>query len=55
MGIETGDVVLRVNDQTLDSHERGFQIWQEAKTAGEITLEVDRGGRMETLRYRFTR
>lgn len=54
MGIRGGDVILRVNGQNLDSHERGLALWQDLKEAGEVVLEINRGGAPETLRYRFT-
>ena len=48
-GLRTGDVVTEVNSIQLDSPLKGLDILNDLKSAGQVTLGVERNGNRETL------
>lgn len=53
MGLENGDIIRGVNNQTLESPERLLELYKGLKDGSEITLNLKRKGNEETLRYVF--
>lgn len=48
LGARSGDILRRVNGQPLDSQERMFEIYNSLKTRDEMTVTIERGGRLIT-------
>ena len=44
IGIENGDVIRRINGQTLDSPEKSIEVWTKAWHDRWIDIEIERGG-----------
>jgi general secretion pathway protein C len=53
MGLENGDIIQGVNNQTLESPERLLELYKGLKDGSEITLNLKRRGNEETLKYVF--
>jgi general secretion pathway protein C len=51
IGLAKNDIIKGVNGQKVDSPARALELYNELKTAGSISLEVERGGRFETFTY----
>lgn len=51
MGMRRGDVVLRVNNMSLDSPEKALQIMQQLREARRLTVDIERNGQPTTLIY----
>ncbi len=45
LGARSGDVIRRYNGQKLENQERMFNMWQSLKTANQVLLDVERGGK----------
>ena len=50
-GVRAGDVVLRVNGQSVERPEEFKAIWDTMATASELVLEIERAGEATTVRY----
>jgi general secretion pathway protein C len=53
IGFQVNDTLKMVNGQPVDSLEKAMQLFQALKTADAINIQVDRGGRGETLKYKI--
>lgn len=51
IGLAKNDIIQEVNGQKVDSPARALELYNELKTAGSISIGVERGGRSETLNY----
>ncbi|MDY0212042.1 MAG: type II secretion system protein GspC [Desulfuromonadaceae bacterium] len=51
MGIMRGDVIKSVNDTTLDSPEKGLQVFQQLREAKTMSLSIERNSTPMTFSY----
>ncbi|MDD2557945.1 MAG: type II secretion system protein GspC [Desulfuromonadaceae bacterium] len=51
MGIMRGDVIKRVNDTSLDSPEKGLQVFQQLREAKTMSLSIERNSTPMTFSY----
>lgn len=51
MGIKKGDVVKKINGETIDSPKKIFEFYRNLERSNSIQLEVSRGDSTETLTY----
>ncbi|HLC17555.1 MAG TPA: type II secretion system protein GspC [Thermodesulfobacteriota bacterium] len=51
IGLKNGDVLMRVNDFTIDSPEKGMQLLSGLKGESSITVDIIRGGQPVKLNY----
>ncbi len=51
MGLQNGDIVKSVNGEILDSPEKIFQVYQQVRETGAISVDVERDGTIVTLTY----
>lgn len=51
IGIQTGDVVLAINGQKIDSQAKALQLLDSMKNASKVAIEVERQGKKETMEY----
>lgn len=49
--LREGDVVLRVNNQSVERPEQFAAVWQSLSSAGEIAIDVVRDGHGSRVRY----
>lgn len=49
--LKAGDVVTKINGRSVEKPEQLMQVWNSLKTAGELTLDVERNGAPRTLRW----
>jgi hypothetical protein len=52
-GIEEGDVLLRLNGQTIERPEQAQEAFESLRVASEVALELVRGEEKRSLRYRI--
>ncbi|MCX8122974.1 MAG: hypothetical protein N3F66_02270 [Spirochaetes bacterium] len=48
MGARSGDIVKRINGQTIDSTEKLMKMWETLKTDSRFVIELERSGQMIT-------
>ncbi len=51
MGIRRGDVILKVNNMTLDSPEKALQVLQQLREARQLTVDLERKDKPMTFAY----
>jgi general secretion pathway protein C len=51
MGLRNGDVVQKINDQTISSPEQAIELYQGLMEGGGIALEIKRGQKSEKINY----
>jgi len=51
-GIEVGDVLLRLNGQSIERPEQAQEAFESLRVASEVALEIMRGEQKRALRYR---
>ena len=49
MGVRSGDIIRRYNGQELINQDRMISMWQSLKTANQISVDIDRGGKIITF------
>jgi len=49
--LKQGDVLIRVNGQSIERPEDFKAVWDTLETAKELVLEIERDGQPSTLRY----
>ena len=49
--LRPGDVVVRINNQSVERPEQFMAVWQSLASAGEIAIDVKRGGKGSRVRY----
>jgi general secretion pathway protein C len=54
IGIENGDVIQRVNGYEINSPDKALELYQKLKEAGQVTIDVKRGGRVVKKQYNIT-
>ena len=50
-GIQTGDVLVRVNGVSIERPEDFKSVWDSLETAKELVLEIEREGQPSALHY----
>ena len=50
-GLATGDRVVAVNGQTIDSPTRAYQLYQRYRNSDEVSVTIERGGKRKTVLY----
>jgi len=53
MGLKNGDVIQGVNDSPIGSADDMLGLYKELQSGSEITLNIKRRGKQETLKYTF--
>lgn len=53
LGVRTGDIITGVNGTPMDNPGRGLEVFQKFKDAGQIEMDVLRGGRKVTLSFKI--
>ncbi|GEM_PF-895288 len=53
IGLRNGDIIKRVNGETLESPEKALQLFQFLKTEDTFVIDLQRNGRDMTLTYRL--
>ncbi len=53
LGIQRGDVIMEVNDVSLDSPEKALQIFQQLREARNISIGLTRGGEKINFQYQI--
>ena len=51
LGLQRGDVIMEVNNMTLDSPETALQIFQQLREARQISVGIERKGAAQTFTY----
>ena len=51
IALTTGDVVTRVNGQSVERPEQAFQVWDSLRVASALVVEFEREGETHTMRY----
>ena len=51
LGLKRGDVIMQVNNMTLDSPETALQIFQQLREARQISVGIERKGATQTFTY----
>ena len=49
-----GDVVTRINGQSVKTPDDAIKVWQELRVASELRIDYERNGAPATLRYLIT-
>lgn len=52
--LRPGDLVLRVNNHSVQRPEQFLAVWESLATAGEINIDVVRGGQPSRVRYQIS-
>ncbi|MBM4372311.1 MAG: hypothetical protein FJ098_11695 [Deltaproteobacteria bacterium] len=53
IGIRSGDVILQVNGEEMNSPSKALELFTKLQTSNEISLDVKRRGKVETLIYKI--
>lgn len=53
LGIRSGDVILQVNGEEIDSPTKALELFNKLQTSNKIALDVKRRGKTETLVYKI--
>jgi len=51
VGLRSGDILLKVNESTIDSPEKGLELLSGLGSETDISLDILRGGKPEKLNY----
>jgi general secretion pathway protein C len=51
LGFQENDILVGVNDDTLSSPDQFFSLYQRLRNESDISLEIIRNGKRETLKY----
>lgn len=52
IGLESGDLVTRVNGQDIDTPNKAIQLFEELRTSPTIVLDLERRGQKVTMTYK---
>lgn len=55
LGLQVQDVIVGVNGSPVTSVNQAMEYYRTLQSAENIEIQVERGGRMQTLKYRVTR
>jgi general secretion pathway protein C len=53
IGIRSGDVILQVNGEEMNSPSKALELFTKLQTSNEISLDIKRRGKVETLMYKI--
>ncbi len=53
IGIRSGDVILQVNGEEMNSPSKALELFTKLQTSSEITMDIKRRGKVETLIYKI--
>ena len=53
IGIRSGDVILQVNGEEMNSPSKALELFTKLQTSNEISLDIKRRGKVETLLYKI--
>lgn len=53
IGLQSGDMISRVNGQNIDTPNRAIQLFEELRTSSNINLDIERRGKKITLNYQI--
>ena len=51
IGLQNGDVINRINGYEMTSPEKGLEVYQKLKDSSNITVDIKRRGKAQTLDY----
>jgi hypothetical protein len=51
VGLETGDVIQRINGQPIERPEQALSVWNGLRVASELFIEYQRGEEQRELRF----
>lgn len=51
LGLQPGDILLSVNGRAMSSVQEGLAAYQQIKSGGQVTVEINRNGQRETRVY----
>jgi general secretion pathway protein C len=54
IGLQNGDVITRINGYEMSSPEKGLEIYGKLKDAKQVTVDLKRRGKPQTLDYNIT-
>ncbi|MCU0822944.1 MAG: hypothetical protein MUC95_10820 [Spirochaetes bacterium] len=54
LGARSGDIVKRVNGHPVDSTEKLLKMWQNIQGEGKITIDIERGGKLNTFDFNIS-
>jgi general secretion pathway protein C len=54
IGLQNGDVITRINGYEMSSPEKGLEIYGKLKDAKQVTVDLKRRGKPQTLDYSIT-
>lgn len=46
LGARSGDIIRRINGQPMDNMNKLMELWQNIQTLNQITVELERGGKI---------
>lgn len=53
IGIRSGDVILQVNGEEMNSPSKALELFTKLQTSSEISMDIKRRGKVETLLYKI--
>jgi general secretion pathway protein C len=53
LGLQEGDVVQAVNDQTIRSPDDVLALYKKLRAGSAVAIQIDRNGRSQTINYNF--
>jgi len=53
IGIRSGDVILQVNGEEMNSPSKALELFTKLQTSNEISMDIKRRGKVETLLYKI--
>ena len=53
IGIRSGDVILQVNGEEMNSPSKALELFTKLQTSNAISLDIKRRGKVETLTYKI--
>ncbi len=54
LGARSGDIAKRINGHPIDSTEKLLGLWQSIQGESKITIDIERGGRVQTFEFNVT-
>lgn len=54
LGARSGDIAKRINGHPIDSTEKLLGLWQSVQSESKITVDLERGGKLQTFEFNVT-
>ena len=54
LGARSGDIAKRINGHPIDSTEKLLGLWQSIQGESKITVDIERGGKLQTFEFNVT-